>query len=187
MSDLPAAIHATPRPPPLSMKPPAQAGEPCSIDWQNTTPDQIQATTGTPNPQVAAFSLATVAEIMRQPGDGLEAMGRRVNMAAARLHALESANAMEGMVNTLLAGVQDAALVALKDCNRADQYDSRRSSSARAERLISSFVRLADLRARLRGDGAGQRVNVEHLSMAPGAQAIIGSVNAGGGHASPRR
>ncbi len=184
MSELPAQPSTVPtktqRPPPVSVKPPANAGEPFSIDWQATTPDQCQATAGTPNPEIAAYNLAGVAEIMRLPGDDMEAMGRRVNMAASRLHALEAENAMEGMVGTLLAGVQDAVLFALKDCNRADLYDSRRSSSARAERLISSFVRLADLRARLRGGGTTQRMTVEHVTVTAGGQAVIGTVTGGG-------
>jgi hypothetical protein len=110
-----------------------------------------------------------------------------LNDVATRMHALAPADGLEGMTATLLIAVQDAAVKALTDSTRADTYTARASSASRASRLVEGFVKLADLRARLRGGGTQQRVTVEHVTVAAGGQAVIGAVAGAGGGGSAAR
>ncbi len=148
----------------------------------NLVKAQAKATTGIEHLDTALTTLAAVADIGRGNAADGAAMARRVNRASATLHALEPQDALDGMLNSLLVGVHAAALAAMSDATRgADEHHSRARCAGAADRLVSAFVKLAELRERRRGGGTVQRVTVEHVTVAAGGQAVIGAVSGSGG------
>lgn len=173
------------RPQPLAIKFGKKSGYPlvleCPIDPAEAA-EAAKNTTGIPDIETANRMVDTVSEVSRthsanQPqSDRLKMAVNTYQDASQRMHALAPVDGIEGMTAALLVAVQDAALVALKDSTHADRYDSRASSASRADRLLSSFVKLADLRSRLQGGGTTQKVTVEHVTVTAGGQAVIGAV-----------
>ena len=182
ISPLPAS--GTPRPSALAVDAPKKGDQAMGLHVSdaNLVNAQAKATTGMAHLDTALTTLVTVAEVGRGNAVDGAAMARRVNRAAATLHALEPQDALDGMLNSLLVGVHAAALAAMSDAARgADEYPSRARCAGAADRLVSAFVKLADLRERRRGCGTVQRVTVEHVTVAAGGQAVIGAVSGGGG------
>ncbi len=178
------------RPPPISAVPPKKPGGPLELVATGSEVEMGLSTTGIADVATAGYLVCSVTGVMkaitrdgRSQAEADAANAANFNHAAIRMHALEPADALEGMTVALMVAVQDAAMVALHNTTIPDVCSVRDGAGARAERLLRSFISLADLRARLRGGVATQKVIVERVFVAPGAQAVIGTVTATGGGA----
>lgn len=180
---------------PLTIRAPKKSGGPIEVykpEDPAAAAAEAKGTTGLADYDTAMRVVARVGDVkvpastdsMTPKQRDAELVGQFAD-AANRMHALAPADGMEGMTAALLVAVQDAALVALRDATHASHYDTRGSSAARADRLLSAFVRLGDFRSRLRGGGGTtQKVTVEHLHISEGGQAVIGAMSTGGGASS---
>lgn len=175
-------------------RPPPFAVEFISDDELKIGPSQSEAaaiaTTGVPDVDVATRLIARVGNVLgaksasaqMTQAEANQHNQERFNDAGVKMHGLEPEDSMEGMTAAMLVAVQDAVVHLLADATTgAKEYDNRARCAGSADRLISAFVRLADLRTRLRGGGTTQRVTVEHVTVAAGGQAVIGAVASPGG------
>ena len=178
------------RPPPFAVKPLSDDSMTLELIPSCRSKAAAMATTGVTDLDVAARLVAHVGTVLgaksvsdqMTQADANKNNQIRFNDAGAKMHGLEPADAMEGMTAALLVAVQDAALHALAVATSgAKDYHNRAQCAGSAERLIGAFVRLADLRTRLRGGGTTQRVTVEHVTVAAGGQAVIGAISSPGG------
>ena len=183
------SVHGK-RPPPLTVR--AVSDDSASLELLPSSRSRAaaMATTGVSNVDVATELVARVGTVLgvkyanpqMTQAEANANNQNRFNGAGTKMRGLEPADAMEGMTAALLVAVQDAALHELAEATSgAKEYDNRARCAGSADRLISAFVRLADLRTRLRGGGTMQRVTVEHVTVAAGGQAVIGLIASPGG------
>jgi hypothetical protein len=107
----------------------------------------------------------------------------RLHMAAlATLVSIAPKDEIEGM----LAGQMVAAHAASMECYRRAMigqqgHEARQSNLSHAGKLSRTYVQLLEALNRHRGKTGQQKVTVEHVHVHAGAQAVVGTVEAGTG------
>ncbi len=88
------------------------------------------------------------------------------------------------MLAVQMIGAQRAAMTFLERATLPGQTsDGIDANVLRATRLMRLFNEQVETMAKLKGKGGQQRVVVEHVTVAAGGQAIVGSVTRGSGGA----
>ena len=116
---------------------------------------------------------------------GPEEKQRQISAVAAALIGIAPQDELEGM----LAGQLVAANAAAMECYRRamigeQSFDGRKENLNQANKLSRTYVTLLEALNRHRGKGVQQKVTVEHVHVHAGAQAVVGTVETGGGVAS---
>jgi len=102
--------------------------------------------------------------------------------ATAMLAELEPTNATEALLAAQMIGTQRLAMTFLRSATLEGQTaQGAESHVLRATRLMRLFNEQVETMAKLKGKGGQQRVIVEHVTVAAGGQAIVGTVIPGGG------
>ena len=92
---------------------------------------------------------------------------------------LEPADGAEGMLAMQMVGTHDAALECLKREALSNQtFEGRDMALKHAHKLIALYTQQLATLNKHRGNGQ-QKVTVEHVNVAPGGQAIVGTVETG--------
>jgi len=159
--------------------------EPSDSDGQDLTcsaSDQWNAALGCKTDEVALQFLAQVVNLEPGASEASEAeIDRRLMQATAVLAEIEPTTATEGLLAVQMIGTQRAAMGFLTQAMLADQtFQGRDANVLRATRLMRLFNEQVDTMARLKGKGGQQRVVVEHVTVAAGGRAIVGTVTPGG-------
>jgi hypothetical protein len=88
---------------------------------------------------------------------------------------------IEGMLAAQMIGLHNAAMECMRRAMLEEQtFEGRRDCLNQANKLTRSYATLMEALNRHRGKGQ-QRVTVEHVHVHQGGQAIVGTVQAGGG------
>ena len=107
---------------------------------------------------------------------------RQLSAMAAALIGIAPRDELEGM----LAGQLVAANAAAMECYRRamigeQTFEGRKENLSQANKLSRTYVTLLEALNRHRGKAGHQKVTVEHVHVHAGAQAVVGTVQAGGG------
>jgi hypothetical protein len=101
--------------------------------------------------------------------------------AIALVAELQPATPVEALLTTQMVGSHRAAMMFLANAMKREQtFDGRDRNVLRAVRLMRVFTEQLEAMARLKGKSGQQRVVVEHVNVAAGGQAIVGTVIPGG-------
>ena len=101
--------------------------------------------------------------------------------AIAMLAELQPTTPTESLLAVQMIGTHRAAMRALAAATREGQtVDDADRRVLQAVRLMRLFAEQLEALAKLKGKGGQQRVIVQHVTVAAGGQAIVGSVTPGG-------
>lgn len=101
--------------------------------------------------------------------------------AIALVAELQPATATEALLAVQMIGTHRAAMMFLANATKPeDSFDGRDRNVLRALRLMRLFTEQVEAMAKLKGKSGQQRVIVEHVNVAAGGQAIVGTVIPGG-------
>jgi hypothetical protein len=88
---------------------------------------------------------------------------------------------LEGMLAAQMVAAHNASMECHRRAMISEQtFEGRKENLNQANKLSRTYTMLLDALNRHRGKGQ-QKVTVEHVHVAPGGQAIVGTVEAGGG------
>jgi hypothetical protein len=112
--------------------------------------------------------------------DAFESAGHDYIVAA--VHSLGARDGVEALLATQMVAVHQLAMTCLANAAAKEQTDQGIELYVnRANRLLRTFATLVEAFRAHRGGGQ-QRMVVEHVTVNSGGQAIVGSVNRGGGN-----
>ena len=98
------------------------------------------------------------------------------------IEGIRPTDTLEALTATMLVGAQHAALDSLRRASHPDQTPAGRALyQSLAFKAMRTFALLLDALNHGRGKGVTQHIIVEHLSVEPGGQAVVGSVSTRGG------
>jgi hypothetical protein len=107
--------------------------------------------------------------------------GQQVGAVLAGLSGIAPKDELEGMMAAQLVAAHSAAMECYRRAMIGEQtFEGRRENLGQANKLSRTFAALVDALNRHRGKGQ-QYVKVEHVHVHQGGQAIVGTVNPGGG------
>lgn len=136
---------------------------------------------GTRSHEVAKANLGTLEWLTRQSGGKLGDSPTSLNAALALVAAIKPENELEAALAVQIAGCQALTTDMMGRMKHAERTDQLERYGNMAIKLQRTFTAQIEALARLRGKGQ-QTVRVEHVTVHPGAQAIVGDVH----HHSPR-
>ncbi len=110
-----------------------------------------------------------------------EAQTKQFAAAASAMIGVTPADELEGMLGAQIVAAHSAAMECYRRAMLPDQtFDGRESALKHAAKLSRTYADLVLALDKHRGKGE-QRVSVEHVHVHKGGQAIVGTVQAGGG------
>ena len=98
---------------------------------------------------------------------------RRIDAALSMLKGIKPQNDLEGVLGAQMIAAHEAAMECLR--RAVAPGASRDQDLKHATKLLALFIQQLDALNRLRGKGQ-QKVTVEYVHIAPGAQAVVGNV-----------
>jgi hypothetical protein len=111
-----------------------------------------------------------------------EARDRQYQAAVAALAGIRPSDEIEGMLAAQMVATHNAAMECYRRAMIPDQtFEGRQENLNQANKLTRSYTLLMDALNRHRGKGGQQRVTVEHVHVHQGGQAIVGTIQGGGG------
>jgi hypothetical protein len=148
-----------------------------------TAEEHLNAAVGCKTNQVALALLAQIMQLEHEnlPAASEEQLDKGMLSATAMLAELQPTNATEAMLAAQMIGTQRAAMRFLTRATLAEQtFQGADANVLRATRLMRVFNEQVETMAKLKGKSGQQRVVVEHVTVAAGGQAIVGTVIPGG-------
>lgn len=109
-----------------------------------------------------------------------------INQALAMIENIRPTDGLEAMTATMLVAAQHAALESMRRGMHPDQTPAGRAMYvALGLKAMRTYSQLLEALNHGRGKGVEQRIIVERVTVAPGAQAVVGAVDLsrGGGNA----
>ena len=136
---------------------------------------RLKATTGLDQPLLAMHTFRRIATMM---GNGVDAL----NLASQALHGLEPQSPLEAMLTAEMVAVHELGMRFAAEATMPGQtWEGRDVNVRRSTRCMAIFLKQTEALLKLRGKGSRQVVVVQRVDVAPGAQAIVGAVEAPGG------
>jgi hypothetical protein len=103
--------------------------------------------------------------------------------AAAALAGIKPKDEIEGMLAAQMVAAHSASMECYRRAMIEEQsFEGRKDSLSQANKLSRTYTMQIEALSRYRGKGQ-QKISVEHVHVHPGAQAVVGSVQTGGGAA----
>ena len=138
---------------------------------------QMRAATGTDEPDLAARLLTQAVRATPEATDSLAVM----NAAVAAVAGIKPRDPLEGMLATQMVAVHNMAMeMASRALLPGQTTEGVDCNIGRVTRLMRTFAAQVEALQRYRSAGQ-QTVTVQHVHVADGGQAVIGSVSTGGG------
>jgi hypothetical protein len=110
-----------------------------------------------------------------------QTVDRQLKAATAALVGIGPRDELEGMIAAQLIAAHSAAMECYRRAMLSEQtLEGRRENLSQANKLSRSYTLLLEALNRHRGKGQ-QKVTVEHVHVHEGGQAIVGTVEGGGG------
>jgi len=143
------------------------------------------AALGCKTPEVASAMLEQLIALERPCRDPTALPTAQLDSAlmtaTATLAELQPATATEALLAAQMVGAQRAAMTYLHRALMPEQESEAVDRNVtRAVRLMRVFTEQVEAMAKLKGKSSQQRVVVEHVNVAAGGQAIVGTVIPGG-------
>lgn len=106
----------------------------------------------------------------------------KLTVVQAALGGIGPRDELEGMLAAQLVASNAAAMECYRWAMIPEQsFEGRKENLNQANKLSRTYVTLLEALNRHRGKGGEQKVTVEHVHVHAGGQAVVGSVQAGGG------
>lgn len=131
---------------------------------------------GTKSREFVAANVGGLEAATRERGDERGDSSVSLNAALAIIQAVDPEDELEGALAVQMAGTHALALEMLGKAKLADRTDHLQLYGNLAVKCQRTFTAQIEALARLRGKGQ-QTVRVEHVTVQPGAQAIVGDVH----------
>lgn len=140
---------------------------------------RVTAAVGCLTDEVALGLLTQVVRLQHPPASITTAeMDRLVALGTAQISELHPTSAHEGMLAAHMVGCHQLAMTFMARATEPTQtVDGAERNVTRAARLMRLFLEQTDAYERLKGRTLQQRVTVEHVTVQPGGQAIVGAVS----------
>jgi hypothetical protein len=147
---------------------------------------------GSDHPPFTETLLDGVLSTIRTSTNDPKAATTRIAAAATALAAFAPADEIEGMIAGQCVALHHGAMECLRRAVLPDQHPDIASKLRRdAANLARTMTDMLEALDRRRGKSGKQLVRVEHIHIHPGAQAVVGNIEAGarpgGGHAQEMR
>jgi hypothetical protein len=113
-------------------------------------------------------------QIINVATKGREPHQESINQMLGLVQGIEPRDTIEAMLACQIAAVHNATMTFARRLNHVDTIPQQDSASNALNKLARTFAAQMDALNRHRGKGQ-QSIKVEHVSVAPGAQAIVGS------------
>jgi hypothetical protein len=140
---------------------------------------------GTADPDLQGHFLEQIAETFKgtvsSDGHDNKAIITATNRAMAVLNGIQPQDEIEGMLIVQMIGVHNMAMATLGRGMLKDQtFAGRQANADQATKMLRTFVAQMEALKKYR-TGGQQKMIVEHVNVNEGGQAIVGTVNQGGG------
>jgi hypothetical protein len=140
---------------------------------------------GTADPDLSSYLLGQIAETFRgtvsSDGRDNESLVTATNLAMAILNGVQPQDEIEAMLAVQMIGVHNVAMATLGRGMIKDQtFAGRQANADQATKMLRTFVAQMEALKKYR-TGGQQKMIVEHVNVNEGGQAIVGTVNQGGG------
>ena len=134
----------------------------------------LTVVTGAADPDVALHLANQLVSTLWLPaGIDENEEQRRIDAALSMLKGIKPQNDLEGVLGAQMIAAHEAAMECLR--RAVAPGASRDQDLKHATKLLALFIQQLDALNRLRGKGQ-QKVTVEYVHIAPGAQAVVGNV-----------
>ncbi len=135
---------------------------------------------GVTDPSVATRLLSQLIGVI-QPDPRKPVDAASVDQVLSLIEDIKPTDALEAMTAAMLVGAQHAALDSMRRASHPEQTPAgRQSYTALSLKAMRTFAQLLDSLNHGRGKGVTQQIIVKRVSVEPGAQAVVGSVNVDG-------
>lgn len=142
---------------------------------------KLVETMGTFSAKAATLLLEQLAEVAHVDGNSFS----KTNYAISLVHNIDPQNDIEAMLACQMVTTQILAMDCAKRANKAETMEAKKVNLTYANRLMNTFTNQVSTLDKHRGKGQ-QKMTVEHVYVGEGGQAIIGSVEKGGGEKNGR-
>ncbi len=141
--------------------------------------DWIEAA-GTNDPVLARRLVYQVFETLWMPAElSEEERSQRVRAAIAAMRGIKPQDEVEGMLAALMVATHAAAMDCLRlSMIQGQTFKGRDNNLRHAAKLMSIFTKQLETLNRNRGKGQ-QKMTIEHVTVEPGGQAMVGQFEAG--------
>ena len=102
------------------------------------------------------------------------------NTALAILHGIQPQDELEGLLAVQMVGTHNMAMDCMGKATRTDRVDFMNTYMNGATKMLRTFAAQMEALTKYR-TGGQQKMTVEHVHVNEGGQAIVGTVNQGGG------
>ncbi len=123
---------------------------------------------------------ALMVQVADTIGKGGEVNAERMNHALALICGIAPQGPIEGMLAAQMAAVHSATMTLARRVNNTETIMQQDSADRCFNRLARTFIAQLEALNRHRGKGQ-QKMTVEHVHVHEGGQAIVGTVQGGGG------
>jgi hypothetical protein len=146
---------------------------------------------GTPNRGLQKFLLNQVIQtfygVATSQGSNSDKLGEFCNIAVAILNGIQPQDELEGMLAIQMIGVHNLAMETMRRAMITGQtLEGKQANVNEATKMLRTYTAQMEALKRYR-TGGQQKVTVEHVHVNEGGQAIVGTVNQGGGGSSDKK
>jgi hypothetical protein len=125
--------------------------------------------------------ILTFGGVATSDGFRLDQVEALCNDALAILNGIQPRDEIEGLLAVQMIGVHNLAMETMKRAMITDQtFEGKETNVNQANKMLRTFTAQMEALKRYRSGGQ-QKVTVEHVHVNEGGQAIVGTVNQGGG------
>ncbi len=143
------------------------------------SPEAIAEATGTNDPELSQQLINQVYKTLWMPAElSDEERLQRIRSAIAAMRGIKPQDEVEGMLAAQMVATHAAALECLRlSMIQQQSFKGRDNNLRHAAKLLSIFTKQLETLNRNRGKGQ-QKMTIEHVNVAPGAQAVVGQFEA---------
>ena len=172
----------TTRPPECWVKPPKVYGEGSSVDFDQPNAQAACELLHVPGLE-QAYSVANQLIAVARPSNPPLAPTEAINEGLAAIQGLGPQSRREAMLATQMHGTHNAQIEFTRRTLTSKTADVAARNATIATRFGVLWCKQAELLLKMQGHTGRQTITVQHqhVHMEPGAQAVIGNIEAGGG------
>ena len=147
---------------------------------------KLMESLGTPYKRVQSYLINQVLQTFKDSvsstkGFNNDRLAEFSNSAIALLQGIGPQDEVEGMLAVQMVGIHNMAMTAMGRAMITDQtFEGRQAAVSQAAKLLRTFTAQMEALKKYR-TGGQQKMTVEHVHVNEGGQAIVGTVNQGGG------
>jgi hypothetical protein len=173
-------VQSRPRPPRIKTEP-GTVGKRLKLEPASLV-DNVRLLTafGTTDPGFADLMLSDLLNAACEGGPGNPPSAVAINQALAAVTGIAPRDETEAMLATQMVATHFTAMALLRRLKHVENLPQQDSVGNLATKLLRTYAMQMEALQRYRGKGQ-QKVTVEHVHVHSGGQAIVGTVQGGGG------